>query len=101
MFSKFGIFRVLVSWRMRMKRRGSSLYASGLPLIVNDSSFGNQQDKASMSLHALRRLLERERYLIVSTGSSGPPGKGIVPIRLEVKTIRCKLNQMIMIMIRA
>ena len=53
-----------------------------------------------MSLHALRRLLERERYLIVSTGSSGPLGKGIAPIRLEVKTIRCKLDQMIMIVIR-
>lgn len=77
-----------------MKRRASP-YASGLPLIVNASSIGNQQDKASMSLHALRRLLERERYLIVSTGSSGPLGKGIAPIRLEVRTIRRKLDQMI------
>ena len=96
MFSKFGTFRILLIDAC-MRRRGSAPYASGLPLIVNVSSFGNQQDKASMSFHALRRLLERERYLIVSTGSSDLLGKGIALIRLEVKTIRCKLDQMIMI----
>ena len=83
-----------VNRRIRIKRCGSSPFASsGLPLIVNVSSAGNQQDNASISLHVFRRLLERERYFIVSRGSSGRFGKGIRLIRFEVKIIRCKLDK--------